>query len=152
MLRSRLARLIDPFTSGISFILLRLLLIVYQFQNGIQSTAETSVHKFELSEMVDVRGPLGDRRLFIYLFYCLRSKQKAQLCFLFNQSSSNNRSATQSSNPRKCVCYASFGKASLKACLLSYSLFEVSRGVSVVWPRRIHVIGRLFCPQIKWKN
>ncbi|KRY39553.1 hypothetical protein T01_12805 [Trichinella spiralis] len=50
-------------------------------------TAETSVHKFELSEMVDVRGPLGDRRLFIYLFYCLRSKQKAQLCFLFNQSS-----------------------------------------------------------------
>ncbi|KAL1232879.1 Peripheral-type benzodiazepine receptor-associated protein [Trichinella spiralis] len=34
--------------------------------------------------------------------------------------------------------YASFGKASLKACLLSYSLFEVSRGVSVVWPRRIH--------------
>ncbi|KRX47469.1 hypothetical protein T05_10416 [Trichinella murrelli] len=48
--------------------------------------------------------------------------------------------------------YASFGKASLKACLLSYSLSEVSRGVSVVWPRRIPVIGRLFCPQIKWKN
>ncbi|KRZ18057.1 hypothetical protein T11_7787 [Trichinella zimbabwensis] len=48
MLRSRLARLIDPFTSGISFILLRLLLIVYQFQNGIQSSKRVAISKIKI--------------------------------------------------------------------------------------------------------
>ncbi|KRZ92553.1 hypothetical protein T08_10121 [Trichinella sp. T8] len=88
-------------------------------------TAETLVHKFELSEMVDVRATW--RQTIVHLPFLL---------FAFKAESS----------------YASFGKASLKACLLSYSLSEVSRGVFVVWPRRIPVIGRLFCPQIKWKN
>ncbi|KRZ51637.1 hypothetical protein T02_6573 [Trichinella nativa] len=83
---------------------------------SFHNTAETLVHKillsywFELSEMVDVRATW--RQTIVHLPFLL---------FAFKAESS----------------YASFGKASLKACLLSYSLSEVSRGVSVVWPRRI---------------
>ncbi|OUC44065.1 hypothetical protein D917_00231 [Trichinella nativa] len=151
MLRSRLARLIDPFTSGISFILLRLLLIVYQFQNGIQSSKRVAISKIKILHFL-LKHLETDDCSFTFFIVCVQSRKLSYASCLINRQVIIDLPRNRAILENVFAYYASFGKASLKACLLSYSLSEVSRGVSVVWPRRIPVIGRLFCPQIKWKN